>query len=152
MLNAYFYKITILQNNNVEKGLCLFFNYSNIEEVHILFQLQNQLSGSTAESTLPLQQQLLLCSVAIATNKKAKSDSVAFGKLHSTLTKVWLGEYRHLDRGYYLTIQSRKFLSAIYIPPMTVTMVSPNIPTYSLFVYLKTSYIDYIRSDIILLF
>ncbi|KAL5263018.1 hypothetical protein ACHWQZ_G008433 [Mnemiopsis leidyi] len=53
-------------------------------------QIQNQLSGKTSESTLPLQQQLLLCSVAIGTNKKhgAKSDTITAAKLHSTLTKV----------------------------------------------------------------
>ena len=54
-------------------------------------QIQNQLSGKTSESTLPLQQQLLLCSVAIATNKKlgSKSENVTCGKLHTTLLKVW---------------------------------------------------------------
>ena len=55
-------------------------------------QVQNQLATKQGGSTLPLQQQLLLCSVAIATGKRKGQqkavESVAFGSLHAVLSKV----------------------------------------------------------------
>ena len=55
-------------------------------------QVQNQLASKEGGSTLPLQQQLLLCSVAIATGKKKQGqkavETVLFGNLHAVLTKV----------------------------------------------------------------
>ena len=55
-------------------------------------QVQNQLASKEGGSTLPLQQQLLLCSVSIATGKKKNGqktvETVLFGNLHAVLTKV----------------------------------------------------------------
>lgn len=60
-------------------------------------KVTNQLVSKNAESTLPLQQQLLLCSVAMATAKKHgnKLDTVTLGKLHAVTTKVC--EFRGLS-------------------------------------------------------